>query len=275
MNQIKTFFLMIILTGILMFLGDYFGSSTGMAIGLGIGIISNFISYFFSDKIVLASYGAKDVSEDHRLYRIVKNLTAKSGMPMPRVCIIPESSPNAFATGRNPNHAAVCATSGILNLLDDNELEGVLAHELSHIKNRDILVSTIAAGICGIIAFICRIGVIFGVGGDRKNSGCLTLVVLLFSSVFATLIQLWISRTREYMADESGAKLCGKPWALADALEKLSQGVSHNPMEQATPETRNMFIINPIAPMVANLFSTHPPINDRIKKLKNMNMNIY
>ena len=273
MNGFKTFMLMLLLTVLLIFIGDLIGSRSGMIIGFGIAIITNFISYFFSDKIVLASYGAQDVNTNDRLYRILKDLTMKAGMPMPRVCIVQDNSPNAFATGRDPHHAAVCATTGILRILDDNELEGVLAHELSHVKNRDILVSSIAAGLCGVITILCRIGMIFGGGGeDRRNSGCFTILAILIGSLAATLIQLWISRTREYMADESGAKMCGKPWALASALSKLARGIENCPMEASTPETRNMFIVNPIAPTVKNLFSTHPPIEERIKRLNNMHI---
>lgn len=272
MNQFKSFMIMVIMTLLLIFIGYLIGNEQGMILGFAIAFITNFISYFFSDKIVLATYGAKPVVSDHRLYRIVKNLTLKANMPMPKVCEIQDNSPNAFATGRNPHHAAVCATSGILRLLTDDELEGVLAHELSHIKNRDILVSSIAAGLCGIITILCRFAYIFSGRNSRENSGCATIIALMLGSLTATLMQLWLSRTREYMADESGAKMCGKPWALADALEKLAQGINNCPMENSTPETRNMFIVNPIAPTVRNLFSTHPPIDERINRLRNMSL---
>ena len=267
MNQFKTFILMLILTGILMYIGSFYGKE-GMIIALGISVLTNFITYFFSDKIVLAQYQAQDVPENSRLYRIVDNLAKRDGIPTPRVCVVEESSPNAFATGRDPNHAAVCATTGILNILNDDELEGVIAHELSHVKHRDILVSTICAGMCGAITLIFRFAFIF-LGSRDRNGGCGTIIGLLIGSLAATIIQLWISRTREYMADKSGAELCGKPWALANALEKLALGIEQNPMTQSTPETRNMFILNPVS-IAANLFSTHPPIEDRIKKLRSM-----
>lgn len=270
MNQFKTFLLMALLTLILIFIGDAVASKEGMVIGLAIALITNFSSYFFSDKIVLASYGAKEVDTNHRLYRIVSNLCLRSNMPIPKVCIVNEASPNAFATGRDPNHAAVCATSGILNILSDNELEGVIAHELSHIKNRDILLSTIAAGIVGVIGVVARIAFIFGGRDERGNNGCSSILLVIIGSFAATLIQLWISRTREYLADESGAKMCGKPWALADALDKLANGISARPMENASPQTQNMFIVNPVKPLVKNLFSTHPPMDERIKRLRNM-----
>ena len=269
MNQIKTFFLMLILTVILMYVGYSIYDMNGMLIGLGVSFLMNFVSYYFSDKIVLAQYGAQDVPEDSRLYRIVAHLAQKDGLPVPRVCIVEDPSPNAFATGRDPNHAAVCATTGIMNILTDDELEGVIAHELSHVKHRDILVSTIAAGLCGAITLVFRFGLIFAGGDRRGNGGCGTVIALLIGSLAATIIQLWISRTREYMADKSGAELCGKPWALADALEKLARGISEQPMQNTTPETRNMFILNPVS-IAANLFSTHPPIEDRIKKLRSM-----
>lgn len=272
MNQFKTFLLMVLLTLILVFIGDAIASREGMVIGLAVAIITNFASYFFSDKIVLASYGAQEVDYNHRLYKIVSNLCMRANLPIPKVCIVNDPSPNAFATGRDPKHAAVCATSGILNILNDDELEGVLAHELSHIKNRDILLSTIAAGIVGVIGVVARIGFIFGGRDSRENNGCATILLIMIGSFAATLIQLWISRTREYMADESGAKMCGKPWALADALGKLASGISARPMENARPETQNMFIVNPVKPIVKNLFSTHPPIEDRIKKLREMKM---
>jgi len=276
MNQFKTFLLLTAMTLILIYVGSLIGGKNGMFIGLGIAIVTNFISFFFSDKIVLAMYGARPVdANDNYILPIVRNLTNSANLPMPKVYIINEASPNAFATGRDPHHAAVAVTTGILNLLSKDELEGVIAHELSHVKNRDILVSSIAAVLVGTISIIARIAFFFGGGRDDENgAGCIgNLIFIILSSIAMFLIQMWISRTREYMADESGAKMCGKPWALASALDRLRTGVAARPMQDANPVTQNMFIVNPLnAESIATLMSTHPPLQDRINRLNAMNM---
>ena len=276
MNQFKTFFLLAIMTVIVIYLGDLIGGKSGLVIGLVFAVLINFVSYFYSDKIVLAMYGAQELPQNDRLVRpLIANLVAKEGMPMPKVYMIDESSPNAFATGRDPKHAAVAVTSGILSILDKNELEGVLAHELSHVKNRDILISTIAAVMVGMITFISRIGFFFGGSSDDDNDGGNWITVIIFSilaTIAMMLMQMWLSRTREYIADESGANMCGKPWALANALGKLESGASDRPMNQTNSMTENMFIVNPFtASRVARLFSTHPSTEDRIKRLNAMN----
>ena len=264
------------MTLLLVFAGIMVAGKDGLIIGLCVAVFMNFFSYFFSDKIVLAIYHAKKIPDtDTRILPIIKDLTNKSGLPMPKVYIIEDPSPNAFATGRDPRHAAVAVTSGILELLDRDELEGVLAHELSHVKNRDILISSIAAVLAGTIAVICRFILIFGGGDSNNKRGVNILIALLFSilaSIAMMLIQMWLSRTREYLADASGAEMCGKPWALANALDKLQRGVSEKPMQKAEPITENMFIVNPFkAKTIANVFSTHPPTEERIKRLKEMN----
>ena len=281
MNQFKTFLILLFMTMIVIFLGEMIGNMiggrayaiNGLIIGCGLAILINFISYFFSDKIVLAMYRAVELPHsDTKVVPIVADLVAKAGIPMPKVYIIEDPSPNAFATGRDPHHAAVAVTSGILQILDKNELEGVIAHELSHIKNRDILISTIAAVLAGIVTILARIAFIFG-GRDSKNSNILHLLLIyILVPIAMMLIRMWLSRTREYVADASGAEISGKPWALANALDKLQRGVTDRPMHNADPNTENMFIVNPFtAKSIAGLFSTHPPTEERIKRLKEMN----
>lgn len=239
--------------------------------------IMNFVSYFFSDKISLAIYRAKPVSREQlpRAYEVVERLTQKIGIPMPKIYVIPSESPNAFATGRNPKHASVAVTEGILRLLDDEELEGVLAHELGHVRNRDILTSSIAATLAGAITLLARFaywGAIFGgYGGgdrnDRRGGGLGALLMLFLAPIAATLIQLWVSRTREYEADASGAHYTGNPYALARALQKLDAYSRRVPL-MASPSTAHMFIVKPLVGAdFANLFSTHPPIAKRIERL--------
>ena len=231
-----------------------------------------FVSYFFSDKIALATYRAQPVTREQlaRVYAIVERLSQKMGIPMPKLFVIPTDSPNAFATGRNPNHASVAVTAGILNLLTDEELEGVLAHELGHVNNRDILISSIAATIAGAITYLARFGFFFGGGGnseDRRGGGIGALLMLILAPIAAMMIQLWVSRTREYNADETGAKLTGNPYALASALSKLDTYSRRAPMV-ASPSTAHLFIIQPLLGMnFGNLFSTHPPIAKRIERL--------
>lgn len=279
MNHVKTFFLMVILTIILVALGSLIGGSQGALIAFLIAMVMNFVSYWFSDKIVLRMYGAQEVSpqEAPQLHSIVASLAQKASIPMPRTFIIEDDSPNAFATGRNPSNGVVAVTTGIMRLLSREELEGVLAHEISHIKHRDILVQTVAATLAGAITMIgsiARFGAIFG-GGSHDNEGRSNIfAVMIFSMIAgfaAILIQLAISRSREYLADEGGAHLAGNPLFLAGALKKLQMGVANIPMHDVRPSTAPMFIVNPLTGGgVLNLFSTHPPIEERVRRLEAM-----
>jgi heat shock protein HtpX len=274
MNGIKTTLLLTGLTLLLILVGEYFGGSHGAIVAFVIAAATNFVSYFYSDKIALAMYGAQPVTREQlpRAYDVVERLTQRAGLPMPKIFVIPTESPNAFATGRNPQHASVAVTHGILNLLTDEELEGVLAHELGHVRNRDILTSSIAATIAGAITILARMAFWFGgMGGDRRDregGGIGALLMLIFAPFAAMLIQLWVSRTREYEADASGADLTGNPYALASALEKISAYSKRVPM-LASPTTAHLFIVQPLlsGEMFANLFSTHPPIQKRIERL--------
>jgi len=274
-NTFKTAFLLTALTLLLMFIGRIFGGQNGMLIALVIAGVLNFVSYFFSDKLALAMYRARPVTREElpRAYQIVERLTQRVGLPMPKIYVIPTESPNAFATGRNPNHASVAVTHGILSLLNDEELEGVLAHELGHVRNRDILISSIAATIAGAITYfadIARWGMIFGgyERDDNKGGGGLGAIFMLFlAPVAAMLIQLAVSRSREYQADETGAHFTGNPYALASALAKLDAYSKRMPLV-ATPSTAHLFIIQPFLGMsFGSLFSTHPPIAKRIERL--------
>ena len=278
MNFLKTTLLLAAMTGLLVWLGDYLYGQQGMVIAFVIAAVMNFVSYFFSDKIALAMYSAQAVSREElpRLYDIVERLTQKMGYPMPKLYVIPTDSPNAFATGRNPSHASVAVTRGILSLLDEEELEGVLAHELGHVRNRDILISSVAATIAGAITMLARMGYyasLFGGGSsrddDRRGGGGAigSLLMLILAPFAAALIQLWVSRTREYGADETGAHVTGNPYALARALAKLDAYSKRRPMI-ATPSTAHLFIVQPLAGIdFAGLFSTHPPIAKRIERL--------
>jgi heat shock protein HtpX len=232
--------------------------------------VINFISYFYSDKIALRMYNAQPVTREElpRVYAVVERMTGRAGIPMPKIYVIPTESPNAFATGRNPKHASVAVTHGILGLLNDEELEGVLAHELSHVRNRDILTSSIAATLAGAITILGRMAFWFG-GGRRRGGGLIgMLVMLILAPLAATLIQLWVSRTREYEADASGAHLTGNPYALASALEKISAASRQVPL-LASPNSAHLFIIAPLlsGESFASLFSTHPPVQKRIERL--------
>jgi heat shock protein HtpX len=277
MNQIKTFILMALLTILLVWIGSLVGGRSGAIYALVFAGVMNFGVYWFSDRIVLKMYRAQAVTEAEQpgLYRIVRELATRSSMPMPKVYIIPQDAPNAFATGRNPQHAAVAVTTGIMKLLNEEELKGVLAHELSHIRHRDILIGTIAATIAGAISMIAsfaRWGAIFG--GDDREGGAAQLVMMLvlttLAAIAAFLIQLAISRSREYHADEGGAQLAGNPLYLARALAKLDAGTKRIPM-QVNPSTAHMFIVSPLTRKgVQGLFSTHPPIEERIKRLEQM-----
>ena len=238
----------------------------------------NIFSYWFSDKIVLRMYGAREITqmENPTFYGIIRRLTSKAGLPMPKVYIIPSDSPNAFATGRNPEHAAVAATEGIMRILTPEELEGVMAHELSHVANRDILISTIAATIAGAISMLGNMmqwAAIFGNRSDDDEGGGVIggLAMAIIAPIAAMLIQMAVSRSREYLADEGGAKLCGHPLSLASALKKLESGSRMLPMQEARPATAHMFIVNPLtAGGLLQLFSTHPPMEDRIARLERM-----
>jgi heat shock protein HtpX len=271
-NTFKTAFLLTALTLLLMFIGRAFGGQNGMLMALIIAAVMNFVSYFYSDKIALAMYRAQPVTREQlpRAYEIVERLSQKIGIPMPKIYVIPTESPNAFATGRNPNHASVAVTHGILGLLNDEELEGVLAHELGHVRNRDILISSIAATIAGAITFMARFGIFFGVGGrdnQREGGGFGALLMLILAPIAAVLIQLAVSRSREYQADETGAHFTGNPYALASALAKLD-GYSKRVPLQATPSTAHLFIIQPfLGVSLMSLFQTHPPIAKRIERL--------
>lgn len=276
-NNFKTALLLTGMTLFLLFAGQLLGGQRGMTIALVIAAVSNFVSYFFSDKIALAMYGAQPVTREElpRAYEAVERITQRIGLPMPKMYVIPSDSPNAFATGRNPSHASVAVTQGILNLLDDEELEGVLAHELGHVRNRDILISSVAATIAGAITWMAHIGrfaMIFGGYGDRddrdRGGGFGAILMIFLAPIAALLIQMAVSRSREYEADHTGADLTHNPYALARALQKLDAWSKRVPM-QASPSTAHLFIVQPLVggDMLANLFSTHPPIAKRIERL--------
>src|ERR1700693_1652360 len=270
-NTFKTAFLLTALTLLLMVVGRALGGQNGMLLALGIAAVTNFVAYFFSDKIALRTYRAQPVTREQlpRVYSVVERMTQKIGLPMPKIYVIPTDSPNAFATGRNPKHASVAVTQGIMNLLNDEELEGVLAHELGHVNNRDILISSVAATIAGAVTMMARFGLFFGGGGgrDRRGGGLSGLLMLILAPFAAMLIQLAVSRSREYQADATGAHFTGNPYALASALQKLDAYSRRVPM-QASPSTAHLFIIQPFLGMnFGSLFSTHPPIAKRIDRL--------
>ncbi|HXZ32559.1 MAG TPA: zinc metalloprotease HtpX [Terriglobales bacterium] len=276
-NTFKTAFLLTLLTLLLLFIGRAFGGENGMILALVFAAVMNFVAYFYSDKIALAMYRAQPASREElpRVYQVVERLTQKIGIPMPKIYVIPTDSPNAFATGRNPSHASVAVTQGILNLLNDEELEGVLAHELGHVNNRDILICSVAATVAGAITMLASMGrwaMFFGGMGGRddrdRGGGLAALLMLILAPIAATLIQLAVSRSREYQADASGAHYTGNPYALASALAKLDAYSRRLPM-QATPSTAHLFIIQPLLGGMSfgSLFSTHPPIAKRIERL--------
>ena len=279
MNTIKTGLLLGALTGLLMLIGGYFGGTGGVVIAFIFATVMNMGAYWFSDKLVLRMYSAKEVSESEApdLYRMVKDLALKAGLPMPRVYIVPGDTPNAFATGRNEDHAVVAVTEGILRMLNRDELEGVLAHELTHIKNKDMLIGSIAATIAGAIvglAHMAQFAAIFGGvsrDNDEEGGGLIGLILMaILAPIAATIIQMAISRSREYLADEGGARVSHKPYGLAGALEKLSRASQAIPMN-ANPSTAHMFIVNPLTgKSLMNLFSTHPPIEERVARLRSM-----
>ncbi len=280
MNTIKTMFLMVTLTLVLIWAGAAFGGKQGMTMALVFAVAMNLFSYWFSDKIVLRMYGAKEVTEADapELYSIIRRLAQKAEIPIPRVYIIEADQPNAFATGRNPNHASVAVTTGIMRIMDSNELSGVIGHELSHVRHRDILISTIAATIAGAISYLAQMAqwaAIFGIGrrdDDEGGSPIAALIMMIVGPIAALLIQMAISRSREYAADESGARLCGNPRYLASALRKLDSASRMIPMD-VNPATAHMFIVNPLTGGgLLRLFSTHPPIQERIARLEDMRL---
>ena len=286
MNQLKTGLLLCGMTALLVFLGELLGGPRGAMTAFAVALVINFIQYWFSDKIVLAMYQAKPLSEAEapQVYRAVREIASRIHIPMPKLYWISTQTPNAFATGRSPQHASVAVTSGLLELLSEEELKGVLAHELSHVQNRDTLVMTIAAALAGAIMMIARMAQ-WGLwmGGSRRDrdenrgNGAGQLIALLLVAVLAPLaamlIQLAISRTREYGADATGARLAGNPSGLASALEKLERAKRAYPLPNANPATAHLFIVNPLSGgALANLFSTHPPIEERIRRLRTMRL---
>ena len=274
MNYIKTTVLLAVLACMFVLIGGLVGGQKGALLALLVAGAMNFVAYWFSDKIVLAMYRAKKVSEAEapRLHRIVRHLAAKSNLPFPAIYVIPEETPNAFATGRNPAHAAVAATEGILRILSDEELAGVMAHELMHVANRDTLISTIAATIAGAVTYLAQWGALLGGSGrdqDNRGNPLAGLVLAIVAPLAAMLIQMAISRSREYAADAGGGKLCGRPLALASALRKLHQAAARTPMSVGTPATASLFIVNPFGRGgMSRLFSTHPPVAERIRRLE-------
>jgi heat shock protein HtpX len=276
MNTLKTVFFLGLLSALIILIGGAFGGRQGMVLALGLAAAMNFFSYWFSDRIVLAMHKAQPVTREQapRLFEILDRLTGRAGIPMPRVYSLPDESPNAFATGRNPQHAAVAVTQGIMRLLSPEELEGVLAHELAHVRNRDILISSVAATLASaimVIANMARWGAIFGFGGRDDRDGpnpIVLLVTALLAPIAAVLIQMAVSRSREYQADASGAEMTHNPYGLANALQKLEDAGKRIPMQTATSTSSHLFIVNPFTGRsLANLFSTHPPIQERIRRL--------
>jgi heat shock protein HtpX len=273
-NSLKTVLLLGLLSGILLVIGDAFGGQQGLIAMFGVAVVMNFVSYWFSDKIVLKMYRAQEVGPEHKLSILTRRLATQAQLPMPKVYLIPDASPNAFATGRNPSHAAVAATEGIMRLLNDQELEGVIAHELAHVKHRDILISSVAATVAAAIMMVARMAqfaAMFGGGGsrdDREGSNPIAMIAtIIFAPMAAMLVQAAISRSREFLADAGGAKIAGSPHGLINALRKLEIGSKQIPID-ANPATAHMFIIKPFsAGGLLSMFSTHPPTEQRIQAL--------
>jgi heat shock protein HtpX len=276
MGTVKTVGLMVLMMALLMLVGQWLGQEQGLMMAFFFSLLMNFGMYWFSDKIVLMTYRAREVRQEEapRLYAIVQKLSMQAELPMPKVYIIPGDTPNAFATGRNPQHAAVAATEGILKMLTEDELEGVIAHELAHVKHRDILTGTIVAAMAGAITFLTRMAMyasMFGGGSrDRENSNPIgEILLLILAPIAAMLIQFAVSRSREFAADEGGARICGRPLSLASALKKLERGAELIPMQNAGTATAHMFIVNPLrGGGVMKLFSTHPPTAERVARLE-------
>lgn len=280
-SKIKTLFFLALLSGLILFLGQAMGGQTGLMIAFGLALVMNISSYWFSDKIVLRMYKAREVSEAEApmLHAMVEELASNAGIPKPRVCIVPDQTPNAFATGRNPQHGVVAVTEGILRILSADELRGVLAHELGHIKNSDILIQSVASIMATTIMYLANMlqwGAILGGGrssdGESSGGNAIGALLLAFLAPLAAgLIQMALSRSREYLADEAGAQISGDPLALASALNKLSSANAQRPLNNATPATESMFIVSPLlSGGLKSLFSTHPPIEERIRRLQNM-----
>jgi heat shock protein HtpX len=283
MKVLRTAFLLTALTLVLLFMGNIFGGPNGMKMALGFAVVMNAFAYFYSDKIALWSSGAKPVSREElpRLYEVMERLAAKANLPVPKLYVVPEAAPNAFATGRNPRHASVAVTEGLLQLMNDDELEGVIAHELSHVRNYDILISSIAATIAGAITYLAQMGrfaALFGMGGgrdnDRQGGGLTALLMLFLAPLAAMLLQLGISRQREYSADETGARMVGQPYGLISALQKL--GAYNQRIPSNIPQTTAaLCIVKPlfgsgVGSIFSSLFSTHPPLENRIAALREM-----
>lgn len=280
MRVLRTTFLLTALTLVLITLGGYVGGRNGMTTALVIALIGNAFAYFFSDKIALWSSGAKPVTREQlpRFYEVMERLAAKASLPVPRLYVVPDAAPNAFATGRNPPHASVAVTEGLLQLMNDDELEGVIAHELSHVRNYDILISSVAATIAGAITYLARMGYwanLFGYGGrddDREGGGLAGILMLFLAPVAAMLLQLGISRQREYSADATGVRMVGQPYGLISALQKLGAYNKRIPTTALSPTTSALCIVKPMfgSEMLSSLFSTHPPLEDRIAALREM-----
>jgi len=279
MRVLRTTFLLTALTLVLITIGAYFGGRNGMTMALLFAAVGNAFAYFFSDKIALWSSGAQPVTREQlpRLYEVMERLAAKANLPVPRLYVVPEAAPNAFATGRNPSHASVAVTEGLLQLMNDDELEGVIAHELSHVRNYDILISSVAATIAGAITYLARMGFWFGGGGrddDREGGGLAGILMLILAPFAAFLLQLGISRQREYSADATGARMVGQPYGLISALQKLGAYNKRIPTTTLTPTTSALCIVKPMfgSDTFSSLFSTHPPLEDRIAALREMSV---
>jgi heat shock protein HtpX len=282
MKVLRTGAILILLSVVLVVAGGAIGGRGGLAIGLAIAVVMNFVSYFFSDKIALKSSGAQPVSRDQlpRLYQVMEGLAAKAHIPLPNLYVVPDAAPNAFATGRNPKHASVAVTQGLLQIMNDDELEGVIAHELSHVRNYDILTSSIAATIAGAVTYMAQMGqfamMFGGYGGNRddeRGGGGFSALLMIFLAPFAALLlQLFLSRTREYAADETGARMVGQPYGLISALEKLGAYNKRIPTSAISPSTSSLCIVQPLfgGAALASLFSTHPPLEKRIDALRQM-----
>jgi heat shock protein HtpX len=277
MRVLRTTLLLTALTLVLITIGAYFGGRNGMTIALLFAAVGNAFAYFFSDKIALWSSGAQPVTREQlpRLYEVMERLAAKANLPVPKLYVVPEAAPNAFATGRNPSHASVAVTEGLLQLMNDDELEGVIAHELSHVRNYDILISSIAATIAGAITYLARMGFWFGSGGrddDREGGGLAGILMLILAPLAAFLLQLGISRQREYSADATGARMVGQPYGLISALQKLGAYNKRIPTTTLPPTTAALCIVKPMfgSETLSSLFSTHPPLEDRVAALREM-----
>src|SRR5277367_2979934 len=277
MRILRTTFILTVLTLFLMAVGAYFGGRNGMTIGLGIAICTNAFAYFFSDKIALASSGAQPVTREQlpRLYEVMERLAAKANIPVPNLYVVPDEAPNAFATGRNPRHASVAVTQGLLELMNDEELEGVIAHELSHVRNYDILTSSIAATIAAAVTYLAHFGMFFGGGRDSRDRGGFgAILMIILAPMAAMLLQLGLSRGREYAADETGARMVGQPYGLISALQKLGAYNKQIPTTAVSPSAAALCIVQPLfgRASISGLFSTHPPLEDRIAALRELSV---